>query len=400
MKKNTKSIILGLFLVAALGFSVRGLNMIGSDSNTSQPEVIPVYNIAERPNHPFYAIGEQVILTVTVLPEDASDKTVVWTSSDPTKVSITKLTDFTARMRCEAEFTGSITITATATNGTADPSDDYSVTCIVTYVVPVTSIELVWAGSPSINIATHAFDVGDQIFFNVVVLPSNATDKTYTVVYDEDYLGQTGAYGDLSFEIIAMTPVGVPTNIAVYSNYNDEIHDEVDINIGQEFDSIAFFNNSKIYKSTNGGTTWGQIGQNLGDYIDAYYEYQNVRFNTGDFFWLDFGGLPFKSNRIRIGYDSTYCIHRTAMTLTKYSGDIQFTDYNGDYIDYPANQDNYGAIFEVLQPISFSSNFGVKVYFQDYLASNYPNEPLEVYIPFIFSRPVSGITIDTGTYVF
>ena len=69
--------------------------------------------------------GETLTLTATVAPDDATDKTVTWTTSDPTVATV-------ANGVVTAVAAGTATITATATNGTDDTSDDFSVTCEVT----------------------------------------------------------------------------------------------------------------------------------------------------------------------------------------------------------------------------------------------------------------------------
>ena len=78
-------------------------------------------------------------LTATVLPNDATDKTVTWSSSDPDYVSINAETG-----EYEIKGTkgyGSATITATATNGTDDTSDDVTATCTITGKVHHTSLQ-------------------------------------------------------------------------------------------------------------------------------------------------------------------------------------------------------------------------------------------------------------------
>ena len=60
--------------------------------------------------------GETLTLTATVLPDDATDKTVTWTSSDPTVATV-------ADGVVTAVAAGTATITATATNGTDDTTD-------------------------------------------------------------------------------------------------------------------------------------------------------------------------------------------------------------------------------------------------------------------------------------
>ena len=77
-------------------------------------------------------------LTATVSPDNATDKTVVWSSSDPDYVSINAETGEYTIMGTKGY--GSATITATATNGTEDTSDDVSATCTITGKVTYTSL--------------------------------------------------------------------------------------------------------------------------------------------------------------------------------------------------------------------------------------------------------------------
>ena len=69
--------------------------------------------------------GETLTLTPTVAPNDATDKTVTWTTSAPAVATV-------ANGVVTAMAAGTATITATATNGTDDTSDDKTATCTVT----------------------------------------------------------------------------------------------------------------------------------------------------------------------------------------------------------------------------------------------------------------------------
>ena len=69
--------------------------------------------------------GDALTLTATVAPDNATDKTVTWTTSD---ANVATVTDGVVT----AVAAGTATITATATNGTAVTSDDKTATCTVT----------------------------------------------------------------------------------------------------------------------------------------------------------------------------------------------------------------------------------------------------------------------------
>ena len=65
-------------------------------------------------------------MTPTVAPDNATDKTVTWTSSDPNVATVD------ANGVVTAVSAGTATITATATNGTTETTDDQIATCAVT----------------------------------------------------------------------------------------------------------------------------------------------------------------------------------------------------------------------------------------------------------------------------
>ena len=103
-------------------------------------------------------IGSQIQLTVTVLPENATDKSVVWTSSNE---SICKVVNGNV----VAVGAGSATITATTVDG------GYTAKCVVTVTIPVTGV--------SLNYTTYTLKgIGQSVQLVATVLPNNAVNKS------------------------------------------------------------------------------------------------------------------------------------------------------------------------------------------------------------------------------
>ena len=101
--------------------------------------------------------GNNVQLRASVLPEDATDKSVTWFSSDP------QIVDVSSDGLLEAKQFGTVKITATASNG-------LSAVCNVT----VKPIEV---ASVTLNKTTVELVVGETCTLNAIVAPSNAENK-------------------------------------------------------------------------------------------------------------------------------------------------------------------------------------------------------------------------------
>ena len=103
------------------------------------------------------AVGETAQLTATVKPDDATDKTVTWTSSDE---SVAKVDNG----RVTAVKAGKATITAKCGGKTAE--------CAVTVTVPTGSVTL---DKTSLSLA-----VGETVQLTATVKPDDATEKNVT----------------------------------------------------------------------------------------------------------------------------------------------------------------------------------------------------------------------------
>jgi len=105
-------------------------------------------------------VGQSEALTANVLPADATDKSVTWTSSDASVASV-------ANGVVTAKAVGTATITAKAGNKTA--------TCVVSVLNEVIAVE-----SIELNETSLSLSVGDTETLTANVLPANATDPSIT----------------------------------------------------------------------------------------------------------------------------------------------------------------------------------------------------------------------------
>lgn len=103
-------------------------------------------------------VGEKVTLTATVKPDDATDKTVTWSTSDASVATVDNGVVTAIKL-------GSATITAKA--------GDKKATCTITVeATPVTSITL--------DKTSASLKVGETVTFVATVKPDDATDKMVT----------------------------------------------------------------------------------------------------------------------------------------------------------------------------------------------------------------------------
>ena len=121
---------------------------------------VPVISVTLDRNSVTLEKGQSTTLVATVSPADATDKTVTWTNSDDTVISL-------AGGKVTALKEGTSTVTAVA--------GDKSASCVVTVaktVVPVTSVTL--------DKTSVTLDKGKSMKLVATVNPSDATDKTVT----------------------------------------------------------------------------------------------------------------------------------------------------------------------------------------------------------------------------
>ncbi len=122
-------------------------------------------------------VGETVELTATVMPEDATDKTVSWTSNDEAVATVD------AEGKVTAVALGEATVTATC--------GEVSTYCTVTVVAtPAESI--------TISQETATLKVGETVELTATVMPEDATDKTVSWTSNDEAVATVDAEGKVT----------------------------------------------------------------------------------------------------------------------------------------------------------------------------------------------------------
>ncbi len=143
--------------------TVQTQNGIKSDVTiTVKSSVVEVTSVKLNKTSTSIYVGESERLRATVSPDDATTKKVTWKSSDPSVATVT-----TSGI-VKGIKDGSATITATSTNGKKASCK----VIVSTKVVEVTSLSF---KNSSVNIKTN-----EKAKLEVVINPSDATDKTIT----------------------------------------------------------------------------------------------------------------------------------------------------------------------------------------------------------------------------
>src|SRR5690606_1542301 len=123
-----------------------------------EPQIIPVSSVTIAGGSAG-VVGGTITLTATVLPANATNKTVTWSTADQT-VATVQIGIVTLLKE------GSVTITATADGKSAT----HSIT-VSTAVINVESVEIT---------GDEEGIVGETLELSATVLPANATNKTVT----------------------------------------------------------------------------------------------------------------------------------------------------------------------------------------------------------------------------
>lgn len=141
-------------------------------------------------------VGQQVTLIATVKPDNATDKTVSWTSSD-TKVA--KVSDGTVL----AVAVGKATITVTTKDG------GKTATCTVTVMEP--KPETVAVTGVTLDKSTLNLEVGGTAKLTATVAPDNATNKNISWSSSDEAVAKVGTDGTVTAVTAGTATITVKT---------------------------------------------------------------------------------------------------------------------------------------------------------------------------------------------
>lgn len=186
-------------------------------------------------------LGEERQLTATVSPINATNKNVIWSSSDINVLIVNE------NGLVKAVGTGSATITCKTEEGTFE--DTCSVIVYSNYV-PVSSVNITnISGDPKrISLSTNARrSSSDEFVVEVEVLPANATDKNiYARVANpqEDFAVYVENITETKFRIKALCDcMRHPNVVEVYSHDNPDKKDIVFVTVTTNLESISISSN-------------------------------------------------------------------------------------------------------------------------------------------------------------
>ncbi len=169
------------------------------------------------------AVGETATLTATVKPDDATDKTVAWSSSDESVASVDN-------GKVTAIKSGKVTVTAKCGDKIAE--------CAVTVTVPVSSITL--------DKTTLSLAVGETATLTATVKPDDATDKTVAWSSSDESVASvdngnvTAVKAGQARITAAVGNITASCDVAVYQSDNVIIYTTTDKKVLTPYDEDAF----------------------------------------------------------------------------------------------------------------------------------------------------------------
>ncbi len=236
-----------------------GTNLSATCAVTVQPNVIYATSISLNKTSATLTEGNTLQLTATVLPSNATNKTVTWSTSNSSVATVN------SNGLVTAIAPGSATITARTTDGT-----NLSATCNVT-VQP----NIIYATSITLNQTSATITEGEDLQLLATVLPSNTTNKTVSwstsssSIVTVDSNGLVTAVGRGSATITARTTDGTNLRATCTVTVTQNIVLATSISLDQTSAELNSGNTLQLMASvlpsntTNKTVTWSTSNSNI-----------------------------------------------------------------------------------------------------------------------------------------
>jgi uncharacterized protein YjdB len=177
---------------ATITVTTKDGNKTATCAVTVKPKVYPVTGVSLDKTTATLYEGETETLTATITPDNATDKSVTWTSSAPEVATVD------ANGKVTAVKAGTATVTVTTTDG------GKTATCTVTVKAHVASV--------SLDKTTLTLTAGESATLTATVGPENADDKSVTWTSSAPDVATVDANGKVTAVKAGTATITVTTN--------------------------------------------------------------------------------------------------------------------------------------------------------------------------------------------
>ncbi len=174
-------------------------------------------------------IGDTVDLIATILPEGTTSQFLTWTTSDESIVTVAEAENTTCSNTIEAVGYGTATITASTLN---------SKTASFTVTVSLHSTGM------SLDQTSMSVNVNASRTLTVSFIPEDATNQSYTLEYDSEYI--TAERSGLTITVTGVQETSTPTTLKVISADDPDIYAECSITVLGENETNVYLNTSSL----------------------------------------------------------------------------------------------------------------------------------------------------------
>lgn len=159
VKRRVLSVL--LVLIFLMSFAML-FTACGNNETSDEPQDIAVTSVSLDMTSLTLEVGETETLSATILPGNATDKAMTWSSTDPSVASV-------SNGKVTAKSEGATTITVEVHNGK-------TAFCTVTVYEPAP--EVIEVTSISLNKTSLTLDIEDTATLTATLLPTNATNTS------------------------------------------------------------------------------------------------------------------------------------------------------------------------------------------------------------------------------